>query len=56
MKVAIALRTHSAEKIRRADILLLRDENHPPVMKQKEIAEVCHSNTSTVTEMANKFS
>jgi len=46
---------HSAEKIRRANILIQLDENNPPVKKQIEIAEICHTNTGTVAETAKKF-
>lgn len=47
--------THSAEKMRRAQILLLLDENKAPVKKQSEIAEICQSNVSTVSQLAMKF-
>lgn len=46
---------HSAEKIRRAHILLLLDENHPPVKTQTEIAAICHTNTATVSQIAKRF-
>lgn len=47
--------THSAEKMRRAQILLLLDENKAPVKKQSEIAEICQSNVTTVSQLAMKF-
>jgi len=47
---------HPAKKIRRANILLLLDENHPPVKKQKEIAEICHTSETTVRTVAQQFS
>lgn len=48
--------THSAQKIRRANILLLLDENQATVKTQKEIAQICQSTTFTVSEMSIKFS
>jgi transposase len=47
--------THSAEKIRRANILLLLDENHPPVKTQEEIAQLCHTNPNTISHLAKRF-
>jgi transposase len=47
--------THSAQKIRRAEILLELDENNPPVKTQQEIASKCQSNIFTVAGLASKF-
>ena len=46
---------HPAKKIRRANILLLLDENRPPVKKQKEIADICHTSETTVRTVAMQF-
>ena len=46
---------HPAKKIRRANILLLLDENRSPVKKQKEIAELCHTSETTVRTVAMQF-
>ena len=46
---------HPAKKIRRANILLLLDENYPPVKKRKEIAEICHTSEPTVLAVAKQF-
>jgi hypothetical protein len=51
----IATGKHSAKKIRRANILLLLDENSPPVKKRMEIAEICHTSEPTVLSVAKRF-
>lgn len=46
---------HSAKKIRRANILLLLDENYPPVKKQTEIAKICYTTDFTVRNVAREY-
>lgn len=46
---------HAAKKIRRANMLLLLDENHPPVKKQQEIAEICHASTEAIRTVARQY-
>ena len=46
---------HPAKKIRRANVILLLDENNPPVRKQVEIAELCHTTETTIRIIARQF-
>jgi hypothetical protein len=46
---------HASETIRRANVLLMLDENHPPVKMQMEIAEIQHLTPSAVAEIAKRF-
>ena len=46
---------HPAKKIRRVNVILLLDENNPPVRNQAEIAELCHTAETTVRTIAKQF-
>ena len=56
MQKLVKAGVHSAEKIRRANILLQLDENYPPVKTQQEIANNLQTTASTVSQTAFKFS
>jgi transposase len=55
LKAVVTRGKHAARKIRRANILLLLDENHGPVKTQLEIAERCHTTVFTVAKVAKDF-
>lgn len=46
----------AARKIRRANILLMLDENQQKVEDQKEISKQCHTSMTTIYEVSKQFS
>ena len=55
LKSIVSKGEHSAQKMRRANILLLLDEVQGKVGTQKAIAEQCHTTVTTVANVAKEY-